>query len=193
MTDWDVFFENEENVDTISDSISSYVLFCQENVIPKKVIKVYSNSKPWVSSELKKIFSEKKRAFLAGDKQKEKELEKEFRWKNKKSCREYRDKVQAKLTEGNGRGAWDGLNTMMGRKVQKKGIVCDDPTTFSNDLNNFYGRFDVQDFSNEVENVCQPLISVPNDISVDDKDVKKVFAHVNPRKAAGPNGVGVKF
>ena len=101
--------------------------------------------------------------------------------------------MQAKLTEGNGRGAWDCLNTMMGRKVQKKGIVCDDPTTFSNYLNNFYGRFDVQDFSNEVENVCQPLITVPNDISVDDKDVKKVFAHVNPRKAAGPDGVGVKF
>ena len=191
-TNWDIFFENEENVDIISDSISSYILFCQDSVIPKKVVKVYSNSKPWINGELKTILNEKKKAFLAGDKQKEKELEKEFRWKNKKSCREYRDKVQARLTEGNGRGAWDGLNTMMGRKVQKKGIVCDDPTTFSNDLNQFYGRFDDQDFTKDVEHICQPLLTVPNDVSVDVADVKKVFSHVNPRKACGPDGVGGK-
>ena len=115
------------------------LIYC---LINKKEVKVFANSKPWINGEMKKILNDKKKAFLSGDKLKVKELEKEFRWKNKKSQREYKDKVQAKLIEGNGKGAWDGLNSMMGRKVQKKNIVCDDPMVFSNDLNRFYSRFD---------------------------------------------------
>ena len=79
---------------------------------------------------------------------------------------------------------------MMGRKVQKKSIVCCDQGTFSNDRNKFYARFDDQDFSKEVENICQPLLTVPNDIAITVKDVKKVFTHVNPHKASGPDGAG---
>ena len=59
MTDWNVFFDDEENLDTISDSITSYILFCEDNVIPKKAVKIYSNTKPWVNVEMKKILTDK--------------------------------------------------------------------------------------------------------------------------------------
>ena len=96
------------------------------------------------------------------------------------------------MTEGKGREAWDGLNTMMGRKVKKQGMKCDDPLTFANDLNLFYSRFDTTDFSKETEDICKPLLTVPNDLSISENDVKKVFSRLNPRKACGPDGLGGK-
>ena len=82
-TNWDIFYENEDDLDTITDSITSYICFCEENIVQTKRIKVYANSKPWVNRELKTILLEKRKAFLEGDKQKQHELEKEFKWKNK--------------------------------------------------------------------------------------------------------------
>ena len=86
-TNWDIFYENEDDLDTITDSITSYICFCEENIVQTKRIKVYANSKPWVNRELKTILLEKRKAFLEGDKQKQHELEKEFKWKNKQSRR----------------------------------------------------------------------------------------------------------
>ena len=58
---------------------------------------------------------------MEGDKQKQHELEKkEYKWKNKQSRRQYKDKVEKKLTEGQGRAAWDGLNTMTGKTLKSR-------------------------------------------------------------------------
>ena len=167
-------YENEDDLDTITDSITSYICFCEENIVQTKRIKVYANSKPWVNRELKTILLEKWKAFLEGDKKKKQyELEKEFKWKNKRCRRQYKDKVEKKLTEGQGRAAWDGLNTMMGKNTKKQELKCDDSLTFANDLNVFYSRFDSTDFSREIDDVCQPLLTIPNHIRVTESDVKK--------------------
>ena len=76
--------------------------------------------------------------------------------------------MEKKLTEGQGRAAWDGLNTMMGKNTKKQ--ECDDPLTFANDLNVFYSRFDSTDFSREIDGVCQPLL-IPNNIRVTESDI----------------------
>ena len=100
--------------------------------------------------------------------------------------------MEKKLTEGQGRSAWDGLNTMMGKNTKKQELKCDDPLTFANDLNVFYSRFDSTDFSREIDDVCQPLSTIPNNIRVTESDVKKVFSQLKPRKVCGPDGVGGK-
>ena len=82
---------------------------------------------------------------------------------------------------------------MMGKDKKKQGLKCDDPTKFANDLNNFYARFDEYDFSNEVENVCEPLLTIPNDVPLSEKEVKNVLSSVNPKKACGPDRVGGKI
>ena len=50
-----IFYENEDDLDTITDSITSYICFCEENIVQTKRIKVYANSKPWANRELKTI------------------------------------------------------------------------------------------------------------------------------------------
>ena len=187
-TDWDVFFD-ETDIDTISDSITSYMSFCEDTVIPKKEIKIYSNTKPWVNKEMSQILREKKVAYHANDGPKQKELEKRFRSESFKSKKEYKNKVEEKLFDGNAKSAWNGLNVMMGKDVKKGGVKCDDPIKFSNDLNSFYARFDKNDFSGETAQVCQPLLTVPNDVFVSESEVRKVLSDVNPRKARGPDRV----
>ena len=54
------------------------------------------------------------------------------------------------------------------------------------------GDGELPKFSKEVENICQPLLTVPNDIVITAEDVKKVFTRVNPHKTSGPDGVGGK-
>ena len=186
------FLRKRRDLDTITDSITLYICFCEENIVQTKRIKVYANSKPWVNRELKTILLEKRKAFFEGDKQEQHQLEKEFKLKNKQSRRQYKDKVEKKLTEGQGRMAWDGLNTMMGKNTKKQELKCNDPLTFANDLNVFYSRFDSTDFSRQIDNIYQPLLTIPNNIRVTESDVKKVFSQLKPRKAFGPDGVGGK-
>lgn len=80
----------------------------------------------------------------------------------------------------------------MGRNTKRQGLKCNNPLTFANDLNAFYSRFDTHDFSTESDDVCKPLLTVPNDVKVTESDVRKVFLQLKPRKACGPDGVGGK-
>ena len=189
-TDWDVFFEDETDNDKLTDSITSYIMFCEDNVVQSEEVRIYSNNKPWITKELKKCLNEKKVAFLQGNEHKVKELGKEFRRKAKIAKIEYKNKVEDRFLGGNVREAWKGLNTMMGRGLQQKRIQCDDAATFANDLNVFYARFDVHDFNKECDDLCSPLLSTSEQATILESDVASCFARINPRKAAGPDGLG---
>ena len=82
--------------------------FCEDTVIPKKEIKIYSNTKPWVNKEMSQILRDKKVAYHANDVQKQKELEKMFRSESFKSKKEYKNKVKEKLFRGNAKSVWNG-------------------------------------------------------------------------------------
>lgn len=71
---------------------------------------------------------------------------------------------------------------MMGRK-QKASPQCVDPIGLANDLNTHYSRFDIHDFSDEIDTMCASLTPAP--VIVKERDVMQI----NPRKAAGPDGV----
>lgn len=189
-TDWDVFFQDETDNDRLTDAITSYVQFCEENVVATKHVRIYSNNKPWITKDLKQCLNEKKVAFMKGDGQKIRELEKEFRRKARAAKLEYKNKMEKRLVGGNARDAWRGLNVMMGRGEQQKRVHCDDSTTFANDLNTFYARFDVHDFKKECDDLCDPLMAIPDHVTVSESDVTTCFSRINPRKAAGPDGLG---
>ena len=84
-TDWDAFFDSCTDLDMLNDTVTSYIMFCQDTVIKSKTVRIYPNNKPWISKDLKHCLNEKKAAFLKGDKQRVKELEREFYVKLKKS------------------------------------------------------------------------------------------------------------
>ena len=51
----------------MTDTVSSYINFCVDLVIPTKKIVTYPNNKPWVTKELKSTINKKKHIFFTGD------------------------------------------------------------------------------------------------------------------------------
>ena len=48
ITDWDVFKpEHQDDIDTFTDYVMSYICFCESVCIPTKSVTIYSNTKPW--------------------------------------------------------------------------------------------------------------------------------------------------
>lgn len=62
-----MFKESCSYIDELTDVVSSWISYCESHVIPDKTVKVYPNSKPWVSKSLKSLLQEKKRAFMEGN------------------------------------------------------------------------------------------------------------------------------
>ena len=51
-TDWDGFKDTCTDIDKLTFTVSSYITFCEQMIIPKKMITLYPNNKPWVSGSL---------------------------------------------------------------------------------------------------------------------------------------------
>lgn len=79
LTDWDVFFKNNDSdLYLLTDSISSYLIFCTDSFSLSKQVRLYRNNRPWVTKDLKMYLNKKIRVFLIGDKQKLNELGKQL-------------------------------------------------------------------------------------------------------------------
>lgn len=65
-TDWDMFKESCADIDELTDVVSSRDSYC-EYIVPDKVVKVYPNSKPWVSKSLIVLLNCKRKSFKDGN------------------------------------------------------------------------------------------------------------------------------
>ena len=52
-TDWEVFFNDCNDLNTITSTVTDYINFCVDTLVPVKTCKFYPNNKPWVTSELR--------------------------------------------------------------------------------------------------------------------------------------------
>ncbi len=55
------------------------VAYCEDTVIPKKVVKIYPNNKPWVKKQLKDFLKKKKLAFRQNNLQELHSIQKEIK------------------------------------------------------------------------------------------------------------------
>ena len=64
-TDWNVFFDScQSDQDALTDTITSYIILCEDPSIPTKEVCIYPNNKLWIGKDLKQCLNEKKIAFL---------------------------------------------------------------------------------------------------------------------------------
>lgn len=102
----------------------------------------------------------------------------------------YKDKVEKLLSSGNSRPAWEGVKSMMGMPL-KKGVISQKDKSdleLANELNIFYNRFNLHDFSKELsvfKNTAEQTT-----VQVDRDQVLKLFRGVRERKSPGPDGIG---
>lgn len=102
----------------------------------------------------------------------------------------YRRKVEGHFNEGDPRRVWQGIQRLTNFKVSKD----PSPSTSSNlaeELNLFFARFEVNETRNE-STLTTPTTVLPTDaltLCLSVEEVRRAFLGVNPRKAAGPDGI----
>lgn len=62
LTDWEVFFKDND-ISTIAETLTGYIQFCIQSVLPQKDITIYPNNKDEISPEIKSLIRQKRSAF----------------------------------------------------------------------------------------------------------------------------------
>ena len=53
-SDWNVFFDScGSDQDALTDTITSYITYCEDPIIPTKEVRIYPNNKPWIGKDFK--------------------------------------------------------------------------------------------------------------------------------------------
>ena len=200
-TDWHVFLDSSDSIDSATDVISDYITFCKDMLIPEKTVKIYPNNKPWVTKALKNTLNEKKIAFQTGDRMERKRVQAKLRNELRKAKMEYKEKVEQQFAGGDMRQAWKGLKTLTGQDKPQ-------PHTFSmplsereehaNKLNEFYCRFERDDVEEKLSEVMADLKervgggsqgSESESCVIEESAVLSLFRRINVRKACGPDNI----
>ena len=141
-----------QDLDELTETVSDYVKFCKELIIPKKCIHIFPNNKPWVSKSLINVINQRNICFNQGDETQYRVLQKQVKREITLAKRNYKDKIEGMLTAGNSRPAWEGVKSMMGLQTKRHPVSYYDKSDaeLSNDLNSFYNHFNVHDFREEL-------------------------------------------
>lgn len=98
VTDWNVFLNTQgEDINELTDSITDYINFGTDSIIPTQTVRCFPNNKPWVTKDIKASPNRKKAAFRSGDREEMRELKDKIR--DGKEC--YRRKLESKLSQNN--------------------------------------------------------------------------------------------
>ena len=167
-------------------------------IIPTKTIKLFPNNKPWISKSIKDLLNEKKIAFQAGNKKERKVVQTKLQGEIRKAQKEYKEKVEEQFKTGRTKDAWNGIKMITG-ETKKKARSCqmkfEEQAAFSDQLNDFYCRFERSDLDGAVDNVVKQLDEriedkkEEQDFEIHGNAVKSLFLKLNIRKAVGPDGI----
>ena len=148
-TDWSVFMDSADSLDEAADTITAYIRFCVDSLIPSKKVKIYPNNKPWVSSELKQLLQDKRKAFIDVNNSSVKELQTKINRQITKFKHEYKCKLERDFQQNNSRASWRAMETITAYESKQKMADCNQD--FADDLNLFDTRFDCNDFHDQNE------------------------------------------
>lgn len=188
-TDWDVFL-NDADMDSATESITDYINFCIDAVIPSKTVRRYPNNKPYFNSDIKECIKRKNAAFKVGNKGAIRAAQKDLNFHLRTARRQHKDSAEQDLSECNARKLWDSIKQMTNMTVKRKPLSALNERARANDLNNFYMHFNV-DNSEKCANVLENVVCDLNAhrIEIQLETVVKTFKCIYTKKATGPDGL----
>ena len=189
-TDFEVMYDGNSNIEQNVDVLNSYIDFCINNIVPKKVVRCFPNNKPWVTKELKVLLNRKKYLLGINDREELKSVQKSINSQISVCKNDYKQKVEC-MFKYDSKSAWNGLRALTGMKKSPVTPDVDNMNQFCNELNVFYARFDKHDFGNVrtgITNFLRCRESEAITISVD--EVLKSLNAIKIGKAAGPDKIG---
>lgn len=181
-TNWDIF--RHQDLEEYTSTIL-YIQHCVETVTVNRRIRVFPNQKSWMTKQVQVLLKQRNIAFRAG----EKALYSTARTNLKRGIREaktaYKRKIEEHLNSNNPRQVWQGVQHITNFKSSNL-TVADGDAQLAEELNHFFGRFEVK--SPEVDTLQLPAPS-SHILTVQAHEVRGILRAVNPRKAAGLDGV----
>ena len=177
------------SLDELCDTVSDYISFCYDCVTVSKHIKLYPNSKPWITQDTKQLLLDKQIAFRNRDIELQQSITKCIKKAIWCAKLKYKQKIEACFSSNNARETWSCLRTMTGFG-QKKSILVDNvDNNYVNNMNSFFARFEDNDCARNVS-----LCISPDDDNVifEEGEVRNEFSKLNIRKASGPDHVSPK-
>ena len=117
-TDWNILYSDDVN--ECVETVSSYIQFWENNIVPSKEVTCYPNNKPWLTKELKQKFIAKRQYIYHKDRLQLKILQKDLDKEIQQCKQNYKRKLEANFSEGNSRQAWKGLQAITGYKTKPK-------------------------------------------------------------------------
>uniref|UniRef100_A0AAV2JKS1 Uncharacterized protein n=1 Tax=Knipowitschia caucasica TaxID=637954 RepID=A0AAV2JKS1_KNICA len=100
---WDELCDHGDDINAITECITDYINFCCEIAVPSKMVRCFSNNKPWMNTEIKALLKEKKRAFLSKDRQALKEVQRRLRLNIRNAKARYKNRIEEQLSQQAGR------------------------------------------------------------------------------------------
>ena len=95
------FYDSCSSVSDLVDTVTEYMNFCVDTILPKKCVNIYPNEKPWVTKEVKKLLKAKQYAFWTGDNISLKIAQAELKACVRKCKEDYKNKIQAQFKQNN--------------------------------------------------------------------------------------------
>ena len=185
-TDWQMFFVAADgDINEYTDSVSSYISKCIDDVVPRVSVRTFPNQKPWVNGNVRAKLKARSSAFNSGDQEALGKSRCDLRTAIRDAKREYRDKLESTYLSSDPRRLWGGLRHITGYKGRNS---SDDQPAASlpDDLNTFYGRFEA---TNPLPSARLAEDQDDYTLSLTVADVRRELQRVNPRKSSGPDGV----
>ncbi len=96
-TDWEVFKHHDLAVHT--EAVLAYIKYCMDNVTVNKIIRVFPNQKPWMTSQVHLLLKDQKAAFRSGDRALYSAARAKLKRGIKDAKRDYKKKVEDHFTE----------------------------------------------------------------------------------------------
>uniref|UniRef100_A0A3B3I122 Reverse transcriptase domain-containing protein n=1 Tax=Oryzias latipes TaxID=8090 RepID=A0A3B3I122_ORYLA len=208
-TDWDVFRAATDSLDDYTDTVTSYIQFCEDSIIPTKTRVSYNNDKPWFTPRLRQLRKEKEAAHRAEDKESYKAAKYQFSKEVEQARTRHNKRLEDQFSVNDVTSVWRGLRQITNYKPRAHHAA--DDLQLAERLNTFYARIEVphpssSPLTEQVSSTTLVPLSSPTTItedsmtppdhlspttvlSVTEEEVHKLFWKQNPRKAPGPDGI----
>ncbi len=176
LTDWSVFEATDTDLDELTETVTSYISFCEDICIPTRTFLSLNNDKIWYNQARNR-------------------LTKEIRVAKKN----YSEKLKKELSANDPASVWTGLRNITMYKTPPPQSV---ENQLADDLNVFYCRFEKArltpstrsdlHFTHSPTPPATPPPPSPTTLpafKVCVEDVNRVFRKQKSRKASGPDGI----
>ncbi len=191
--DWDIFFE-EADIDSAVESITDYISFCVDSIIPQKIVKWYPNNKPYITEGIRECVRRKRAAFISGDLAGVRDAQKDLNFQMREVQCRFKERAEQDLSTSNTKKLWNSIRQMSNMDTERKLLSYLNEIARANELNNFYLRFDTDnDNAKECMAVLENVICDMNSdrILIEPHAVPKVFKTIHTNKATGPDNMSV--